>query len=137
MISRKSLVVILVIVILADLLPVHALFSNNHKLFKNETFPGLLCSRCHPASSANVSAGVHAPINCFCHGYDPGVEGVNKKHNLTKKIYCTNCHTKYDENTGDITIRPGVSGKNQSAHYLIRNKTDPALYNNSRSFFNP
>jgi hypothetical protein len=136
MISRKSMIVILVTVILASLLPVHALFSNNHKLFTNKTIPSLFCSKCHPASSMNVSAGVHDPINCFCHGYDPVVEGVNRKHNLTKKIYCTNCHTKYNETTGDITIKPGVSGKNQSAHYL-RNKTDPQLYNNSRGFFNP
>jgi hypothetical protein len=137
MISKKQLIAIVAIILLASLLPVHALFSNNHKLFMNETISSQFCSKCHPASSVNVSAGVHATINCFCHGYDPVVEGVNKKHNLTKKIYCTNCHTKYDENTGDITIKPGVSGKNQSAHYLIRNKTDPQLYNNSRNFFNP
>jgi hypothetical protein len=113
--------------------------SSSHKLYKNETTPQIFCGKCHSASVANVSSGVHRLINCLCHGYNPNQiaqYNVNEKHNLTRNIYCTNCHTKYNETTGDITIGPGVSGKNQSAHYLIRNKTDPALYNNSRGFFN-
>lgn len=111
---------------------------NSHKIYKNETTPQLFCSKCHLASVNYVNSGVHKPINCLCHGYNPNQTAeynVNVKHNLTRNIYCTNCHTKYNETTGDITIRPGVSGKNQSAHYLIRNKTDPSLYNNSRRFF--
>lgn len=55
-------------------------------------------------------------------------------HNLTKKIYCTNCHSKYNETSGDIMIHSGISGLNQSAHYII-NKTDSQLYSNSRGFF--
>ncbi len=138
MISREKTIAIVAVVLIVSLLPAYALFSSSHKLYKNETTPQLFCSKCHNASVTNVSSGVHNPINCLCHGYNPNQTAqynVNVKHNLTKNIYCTNCHTKYNETTGDITIRTGVSGRNQSAHYIM-NKTSPQLYNNSRGFFN-
>lgn len=135
MIHKKIIIVAITIILIAGV--ANALFSSSHKLYKNETTPKLFCSKCHPASVTNVSAGVHNPINCLCHGYNPNQTAqynINVKHNLTKNIYCTNCHTKYNETTGEITIRTGVSGKNQSAHYIL-NKTAPQLYNNSRRFF--
>lgn len=134
-----SILAIVMIVSLVDAVPPPGPLFNSHKLYKNETTPDLFCGKCHPEYKANVSYSVHHPINCLCHGYNPNQtanHNVNVKHNLTRSVYCTNCHTRYNETTGDITIRPGVSGKNQSAHYLIRNKTDPGLYNNSRAFFN-
>jgi len=59
---------------------------------------------------------------------------VDMAHDLTKKIYCTNCHSKYNETSGDIVIYSGISGLKQSAHYII-DKTDDQLYNNSKGFF--
>lgn len=114
------------------------MFSGSHDLFKDKDTPQQFCGKCHYASVANVSAGAHNPVNCLCHGYNPNSSAtynVNMTHDLTKKIYCTNCHTKYDETTGDMTIKTGVSGNNQSAHYIM-GKADPQLPNNSRSFFN-
>lgn len=116
----------------------NALFSNSHKLYKNETTPQEFCSKCHIASAANVSAGAHESVNCICHGYNPNVTAaynVNKTHSLTKNIYCTNCHSKYNETTGEILLAPGVNGVNQSAHYIM-NRSDAQLFNNSRRFFN-
>lgn len=141
--TKERIIATAAIFLIISLLPVFAVLppgplSSSHKIYKNETTPGLFCSKCHPASNTSVSSGVHNPINCLCHGYNPNQTAqynVNVKHNLTRNIYCTNCHTKYNETTGDITIKQGVSGKNQSAHYLIRNNTDPQLYNNSRGFF--
>ncbi|MFQ6105841.1 MAG: hypothetical protein ACE5NL_02090, partial [Candidatus Hydrothermarchaeaceae archaeon] len=68
------------------------------------------------------------------------------KHNLTKNIYCTNCHTNYTqtgENAGKILTR-NVSGQetwteNQSAHYIFFNRSDETLidelYNRSKTYF--
>jgi hypothetical protein len=116
----------------------NAMFSGSHELFQNGTTPQQFCSKCHSASVVNVSAGAHNPANCICHGYNPNSTAqynVNMAHNLTKNIYCTNCHSKYNETSGDIMIDDGISGLNQSAHYIM-DKDDLQLYNNSREFFN-
>lgn len=136
MISKKIFVEILIILVIGIGI-VNAMLSGSHELFKTETIPQDFCSKCHSASAANVSAGAHSPVNCICHGYNPNSSAqynVNQAHDLTKNIYCTNCHTKYDETTGDIVIYSGISGANQSAHYIM-SRTDTQLYNNSRSFF--
>ena len=135
MISKKIIMVVILIILIIGI--ANAMHSGSHELFKTETTPQEFCSKCHSASAANVSAGAHKPINCLCHGYNPNSSeqyNVNMTHNLTKKIYCTNCHSKYNETSGDIIIYSGISGLNQSAHYII-NRTDPQLYNNSRGFF--
>ena len=138
MIPKKTTIVGIVITIILIISIANAMFSGSHELFKNKDTSQQLCSKCHSSSVVSVSAGVHNPVNCICHGYNPNSSAtynVNMTHNLTKKIYCTNCHSKYDETTGNMTIGPGVSGSNQSAHYII-SKADPQLYNNSRGFFN-
>ena len=138
MISKKIIIVGIIITIILIISIANAMFSGNHDLFQNKDTPQQFCSKCHSSSVVSVSAGAHNPVNCICHGYNPNSSAtynVNMTHDLTKKIYCTNCHTKYDENTGDMTIRAGISGNNQSAHYIM-SKTDPQLYNNSRGFFN-
>ena len=135
---RLKKVIIAVITVMLIIGIAGAMFSNSHELYsyKNETDPWKFCNKCHPASVTNVSAGVHSDVNCLCHGYNPNTTPqVNMVHNLTKKIYCTNCHSKYNETTGDITLYTGISGLNQSAHYII-SKSDSQLYNNSMGFFN-
>jgi len=139
MTSKKIIIAGIAILLVTGL--ASAMFSGSHELFQSKiapTSPQEFCGKCHSGSAANVSAGAHNPANCICHGYNPNSNprfNVNMTHNLTKNIYCTNCHSKYDETSGDITIHDGISGLNQSAHYII-NKTDPQLYNNSREFFN-
>jgi len=136
MISKKIIIVGISIILIIGI--ANAMLSGSHNLFKTEDTPQVFCSKCHPASTANVSAGNHSLVNCICHGYNPNSNAkynVNQTHNLTKKIYCTNCHSKYNETSGNIMIYSGISGLNQSAHYII-NRTEPQLYNNSREFFN-
>jgi hypothetical protein len=135
MISKKIIIAGILIILVIGI--ADAMFSGSHELFKTGTAPQQFCSKCHSASVANVSAGAHNPVNCLCHGYNPNSSAeynVNMTHNLTKKIYCTNCHSKYNETSGNIMIYDGISGLNQSAHYIM-DKTDPQLYNNSRGFF--
>ena len=137
MTSKRTIVVGIVIAIILIISIANAMFSGSHELFKNKETPQQLCSKCHSSSVVSVSAGVHNPVNCICHGYNPNsssIYNVNMTHNLTKKIYCTNCHTKYNETTGNVTIAPGVNGNNQSAHYIM-STADPQLSNNSQEFF--
>jgi hypothetical protein len=136
MISRKIIIAGMAIILIAGVS--NALFSNSHNVYKNETTPLEFCSKCHSAPAANVSASAHESVNCICHGYNPNVNAeynVNMAHNLTKNIYCTNCHSKYNETTGEIFLAPGANGVNQSAHYIM-NRSDTQLLNNSRGFFN-
>ena len=132
MISKRIIIVGILIILIIGI--ANAMLSGSHDLFKTtETTPQQFCSKCHPASAANVNAGAHKPANCICHGYNPNPSAqynVNLTHNLTKKIYCTNCHSKYNETSGNIMINDGISGLNQSAHQIM-DKNDPQLYNNS------
>jgi hypothetical protein len=85
--------------------------------------------------ATNVSAGIHDPANCICHGYLIGdIHCINRKHNLTKDIYCTNCHSDSNE-TGDIPIQvsPYISGRNQTAHYLIKDDKT-AIYEHATGY---
>ena len=135
MILKRIIIVGILIILILGI--ANAMLSGSHGLFKTETTPEQFCSKCHLASATNVSAGAHNPVNCLCHGYNPNSDwkyNVNLTHDLTKNIYCTNCHSKYNETSGDIMIYSGISGLNQSAHYII-DKTDDQLYNNSRRFF--
>lgn len=136
MISKKIIIVGFLIILITGI--ANAMFSGSHELFQNRTTPQQFCSKCHSASADHVNDSAHNPANCICHGYNPNSDAqynVNMAHNLTKNIYCTNCHSKYNETSGDIMIGDGISGLNQSAHYIIDN-TDSQLYSNSRGFFN-
>lgn len=134
----KKIIIISSISIILILSIANAMLAGSHDLYKSEESPDVFCSKCHPSSVINVSAGVHNPINCYCHGYNPNSTSVdyniNMTHDLTKNIYCTNCHSKYNETSGDIIINDGISGLNQSGHYIM-NKDDTQLLNNSRGFF--
>ena len=112
-----------------------ALFQDSHTLYTNKTSASDMCIKCHPEQVLTTMVSAHGNAGCICHGYNPSADpdqNVNLAHNMTKQIYCTNCHSNYDIN-GEITIYSGVSGLNQSGHY-ITNDTD-VLYNHSINLF--
>ncbi len=130
--TKKRIAVLAAAIILVSSLTAYALLATSHTTYKTtENF----CTKCHVGVATNVSAGIHDPANCICHGYlINDTYYINRKHNLTKDIYCTNCHSDSNE-TGDIPIQVSsyTSGRNQTAHYLIKdNKT--AIYDHARDY---
>lgn len=120
--TNKRIVVLAAAIILVSSLTAYALLATSHTTYKTKDN---FCTKCHAGVATNVSAGIHDPANCICHGYlTNGTYNINRKHNLTKDIYCTNCHSDSNE-TGDIPIQvsPYISGRNQTAHYLIKDNT--------------
>lgn len=108
------------------------------------------CRGCHESMVDEiVVSGAHNSTNCICHGYNPNVTAgyynVNLTHNLTKNAYCTNCHTRYDLDTGHLNVT-GVAGADpvnvstQSAHYIYYDPTNASsieeIYNRSWKYFN-
>jgi hypothetical protein len=133
----KKKIIIVAINVLLIISIANAMLSGSHDLYKSGVDPQSFCSKCHSASAVNVTLSEHKLINCTCHGYNPSSNvkyNVNMKHDLTRNIYCTNCHSRYDETTGNIAIHNNISGLDQSAHYIIKS-TDAQLYNNTRGFF--
>ena len=116
-----------------------ALFQDSHTLYTNKTSVDYgvaeMCLKCHPEQVSSTMISAHGNAGCICHGYNPSAnpaQSVNLAHNMTKQIYCTNCHSDYDSN-GEITIYSGVSGLNQSGHYIT--KDTATLYNHSIDLF--
>lgn len=138
--TKKSLVFVVLCVILlmsAFFISSYALFSGSHTVYTNRTNASQFCIKCHNATVSSVMVSSHAVAGCLCHGYNPNATSeynLNLAHNLTKEIYCTNCHSTYDS-TGNITIHidPTISGINQSAHYITKNTS--ILTNNTQNFF--
>ena len=135
-----------------SILPSQSKISGSHSVFKISTSPSTgdigFCAKCHPDIAGNISSSfiykAHGAISaCICHGYYPnytnlgGVNtSINLKHNLTKNIYCTNCHTNYNE-AGQIDIGNNSNAINQSGHYIYlnqSNKTD--VYGRAYRYFN-
>ena len=135
---KKAIILGIAVLIIATSLAAYALFAGSHTLYKDKLFNASdFCNKCHLGNVYNVTAGVHSPAGCICHGYNPNETAsynVNVTHNLTKDIYCTNCHSDYNTTTGDITIYEGISGLNQSVHYL--NTTRARWYEHAQAFFN-
>lgn len=149
--GRRTALLLLVAVFAASLLAavvlVNATFAGSHVVTRNRTSvtygAAEFCAKCHPAIAETVRASNphSASGGCGpCHGYSPNAtnssRNINVKHNITRDIYCTNCHADYNETTGDILLRtgPDVSGINQSAHYITNNTTQ--LYSHARAHFN-
>lgn len=127
-------------------------FAGSHTMYKNSTSTSYgaaeFCNECHPEIVGNLSTSVAHNLSvttCICHGYMPNLTDplrhINIKHNLTKNIYCTNCHTDYNS-TGDVPIYGNgnvLNVPNQSGHYIYLNKSDATemekLYNRSRGYF--
>jgi hypothetical protein len=140
---RTFLVLTLAFVITASLfLSGSGIFAGSHTLYENRTTASGFCSKCHPdkVSILSAASNAHQNIGCACHGYNPSATdlyNINAAHNLTKNIYCTDCHTDYDITTGNITIHGGdLVANNQSAHYLINSSNKNDTYERARSFFN-
>ncbi len=137
--TKKRIAVLAAAIILVSSLTAYALLATSHTTYKTKDN---FCTKCHAGVATNVSAGIHDPANCICHGYltnstyDNGTYDVNLKHNLTKDIYCTNCHSDSNE-TGDIPIQvsPYISGRNQTAHYLIKDN-NVSIYEHAEGYLN-
>lgn len=128
------------VILAASMFNTYAIFAGSHTVYENKTTAANFCIKCHPTKVSIVSVSAHKNAGCICHGYNPNLtnstQNINVAHNLTKNIYCTNCHSNYEDD-GNITIHQEggnkISGINQSAHY-ITNVTS-TLYNHSKQFF--
>ncbi len=122
----------------------YAVFSGGHTIYENKTNATDFCIKCHPDKVSFVNTSVHSNAGCICHGYNPSSNetyNINLAHNLTKQVYCTNCHSNYSIVTGGIIIhqdpnRGDISGINQSAHYIIAKGNKNPVYDRARQFFN-
>ena len=127
-----------------------AFYPGSHSLYLSKTAQtqptaaAEFCAKCHPEKAVKIGLSVHRNAGCLCHGYNPSFTeeyNVNLAHNLTKKIYCTNCHSNYSIATGDIIIhndpvRGQISGIKQSAHYIINSTGNKApVYSRAKQFF--
>ena len=140
-----------------SILPSQSKVSGSHSVYKVRTTPSVgdisFCAKCHPAIAGNVSSSylyqAHGSFaSCICHGFYPNSTSlispdgknynysINLKHNLTKNVYCTNCHTSYDT-TGQIDIGNNSNAINQSGHYIYLNKSDKTeIYDRTLRYFN-
>lgn len=127
----------------ASMLSTYATFSGSHTVEENKSTPAEFCVKCHPTKVSSVGVSAHANAGCICHGYNPNLTAlynINAAHNLTKQIYCTNCHANYSMTTGSIVIHNDGSSEtsvtNQSAHYIIRSSTNRTpVYERAKQFF--
>jgi len=140
--SKKAIILMSAsFIIAATSMVAYGIFAGGHSTFMNQTEPDDFCDRCHPMVTTALAGGEHGPANCICHGYNPNSSmagtdfDINMKHDLMKKVYCTNCHSGYDNSTGEIDIGNGMSGLNQSAHYIINTSKRAMLYNHSAQQF--
>lgn len=142
--QRKQVLIMIgiFIVISTMIITSYALYAGSHTLFTNKTDALDFCEKCHPdkVTIMNLASNAHTNAGCICHGYNPNATelfNINAAHNLTKNIYCTNCHTNYNSTTGNIMIHGGtILAPNQSAHYLINNSNKNSIYQNAKGFFN-
>jgi hypothetical protein len=141
--EKLALVLIGILIIISSIvISSYALFAGNHNLYINKTNAHDFCIKCHPdkVTIMNLASNPHKNSGCICHGYNPNVTqayNINVAHNLTKNIYCTNCHTSYNSTTGNIMIHgQTLAAPNQSAHYLINNSNKNLIYQNAQGFFN-
>jgi hypothetical protein len=133
--------------------PGEAVFYGSHTMYETENSTAYgyaeFCLECHDTIVRDISgSGAHNNTACICHGYNPNatstMRNVNLAHNLTKNAYCTNCHTRYDENTGELNVTGGdgavINVQNQSAHYIYYNASNASsieeIYNRTWKYFN-
>ncbi|MCZ7397804.1 MAG: hypothetical protein O8C59_04780 [Candidatus Methanoperedens sp.] len=144
--NEKRLLYILLIALALStgILLTSAFYPGSHSLYLNRsvltqpTAAAEFCVKCHIEKVNNISLSVHRNAGCICHGYNPSFTetyNINLAHNLTKNIYCTNCHSSYNVMTGNIDIHSGVSGLNQSAHYILAAGDSAGAYQRARQFF--
>jgi len=135
---NRRIAVLVAAIVLVSSMTAYALLATSHTTFKGRDNATEFCNKCHPDVVGNVTHGAHCPANCICHGYNlnktDSLREVNLRHGLTKDIYCTNCHSDFNE-TGSITIQtePYISGLDQTAHYLIKDNTNK-IYANAKQY---
>lgn len=151
---KWTLIIFLAFIIIAAIsyiFPSKTTFAGSHTMYKveNSSTYGYaeLCIECHEDIVKNITySTAHNSTACICHGYNPNatnlMRNINLTHNLTKNVYCTNCHSNYNE-TGDLYVYGEgtlVNVLNQSAHYIRFNKSNATLveevYNRSWRYFN-
>jgi hypothetical protein len=146
------LISFLVVAVGYSILPSLSKVAGSHSVYKTRSTVSTgdlyFCAKCHPDIAGNISSSpiykAHGSISaCICHGYYPnytnlgGVNiSINLKHNLTKNIYCTNCHTSYNA-TGQIDIGNNPNAINQSGHYIFLNQSNTTeVYQRAYRYFN-
>lgn len=151
------LISLLFIGIVYSVLPSQSKISGSHAVYRQRSLATFgdtyFCAKCHPDIAGNISANhtykAHGAFAaCICHGYYPnytsfpGPSGlnynftINLKHNLTKDMYCTNCHTQYNT-TGQIPIGNSRNAANQSGHYIYLNRSNKTdVYERAYRYFN-
>jgi predicted nucleic-acid-binding Zn-ribbon protein len=153
---------LLAVAFIMAIYPGKTTFAGSHTVYKarNSTSYGdaQFCWKCHADQVVNITSSAsykaHNSTTCICHGYYPNhtaVPGpygifapkvINLDHNLTMDIYCTNCHTGYNETGGLPIYGDGnlLNLENQSAHYIYFNGSDASsveeTYNRSWRYFN-
>lgn len=136
--KRLLVTMLIALAISATILLTSAFSPGSHGLYLSKPNATEFCGKCHAEKVSNIESSVHGNTGCLCHGYNPSateLNNLNLAHNLTKNIYCTNCHSSYDMTSGDIVIHPGVSGINQSAHYIINSSGDKTpLYDRAKQY---
>ena len=140
-ISRDKIIIFILIslILLSSPLIANAIFSMGHTTYETTTNPTDFCAKCHPTKVTTILSSEHGPAGCICHGYSPNSitlnpdYNINETHDLQTRVYCTNCHSKYDNVTGNIIIftNPTISGLNQSAHYIMNTSSIDMLYNHT------
>jgi cytochrome c553 len=155
--TKLLLLAILLIAVVYSIFPSQSRISGSHTVYRARSTASqgdtAFCAKCHPNIAGNISQNhtykAHGPFaGCICHGFYPnytsftGPDGINYnfsinlKHNLTKNVYCTNCHTRYNE-TGQIDIGNNSNAQNQSAHYIYLNDTNKTeIYERAYRYFN-
>ncbi|MDD5615581.1 MAG: hypothetical protein PHH85_05205 [Candidatus Methanoperedens sp.] len=142
--KRLLMVLIVALAISMGIVLTSAFYPGSHSLYLNKTAStqptsaAEFCVKCHQVRVASVDTSVHRNAGCICHGYNPNltaVYNINLAHNLTKNIYCTNCHSGYNVTSGAIDIHSGVSGLNQSAHYILQKGDRAGAYQRAKQFF--
>ena len=142
--KRLLFLLLIALALSTGILLTSAFYPGSHSLYLNRsvltqpTAAAEFCVKCHIEKVNNISLSVHRNAGCICHGYNPSFTetyNINLAHNLTKNIYCTNCHSSYNVMTGNIDIHSGVSGLNQSAHYILAAGDRAGAYQRAKQFF--
>lgn len=139
MIKKLALIAVSIILLIYMLQPLLSTFAGSHTIERQKSSIDYgnvdICNNCHQEEVVLNSLSAHRVAGCVCHGYAPNLTAeynINAAHNLTKNLYCTNCHANYDIN-GRQEIYPGTSTSNQSGHYIKKNKT--MIYDHAQKFF--
>ncbi len=139
MIKKLALITVSIILLIYTIQPLLSTFAGSHAIEKqrNSTDYGniYICANCHEEEASLNSISAHRAVGCVCHGYAPNLTqeyNINAAHNLTKNLYCTNCHSSYDTD-GRQEIYPGITTSNQSGHYIKKNRT--IAYDHAQKFF--